>query len=393
MTNYKITLDETLLQGLFSQSKSLAKLLSQVLNPILEAEVSELLQAERYERNPFREGHRNGSRRRGLNTRAGRIELSVPQVRGISYRPTIFDRYQRSEEAFVSVLMEMVINGVSTRKVERITQELCGKAFKRSTVSELCKQLDPLVSAWRNRSLNTHDYPFVLVDAIVIRVRKDGRVRQQSLLIATGVNAIGVREILGFQLGDSESTKTWAEFFIALKHRGLQGVDVVVSDHHAGLVEAIRVHFQGATWQRCQTHFMRNLMDCCPTALTTTLRTKIREIWDADDQAKARALLRKLHDQFFTKAPKVIQKLEDGFDDAVANLALPKKYRRQIRTTNMVERLNREIRRREQVISIFPNEQSAERLIGAMLMELHQAYTRQPYFDMSEYWTTRKMIQ
>ena len=170
MTDYKITLDETLLQGLFHQSKSLAKLLTQVLNPILEAEVSELLQAERYERSPFREGHRNGNRLRGLNTRAGRIELSVPQVRGISYRPTIFDRYQRSEEAFASVLMEMVINGVSTRRVERITQELCGRGFKRSTVSDLCKQLDPLVGEWRNRSLATHHYPFVLVDALVIKV-------------------------------------------------------------------------------------------------------------------------------------------------------------------------------------------------------------------------------
>ena len=187
--------------------------------------------------------------------------------------------------------MEMVVNGVSTRKVAQVTEELCGTAFSKSTVSALCQQLDPLVSAWNERSLAEERYPFVLVDALVVKIREDGRVRARSALVAIGVNEAGHREILGLQLGDSESERSWVEYFVWLKRRGLSGVDLVVSDHHGGLVNAVRLQFQGATWQRCQTHLSANVTDATPKALQETVHRRVRAIFEAPDLETARLLL------------------------------------------------------------------------------------------------------
>lgn len=392
MADYKITLDEKVLQGLFGKDGSLARLVSDVLNPILKAQVAEHLQAQPYERTDIRTGQRNGVRSRKLVTRVGAVELDVPQVRGTRFYPVLFERYQRSEQAFMAVLMEMVINGVSTRKVQRITQELCGHEFSKSTVSDVVKELDPLVDAWRNRPLNDEAFPFVLVDATMIKVRKDGRVRQQSLLTATGIAASGTREILGFAIDDSESSRSWGDFFAGLKQRGLHGVDLVVSDQHAGLVQAVRTHFQGASWQRCQTHLMRNIMDVCPEAEKSLVRERIRVIFNAVDEQSARNLANQFVDEFHQKVPKVTQKLEEALDDAIAVLALPPKYHRQLRTTNTVERLNSEIHRRERVFRVFPNMASAVRLIGAILMELDEEYQERRYFDMKQYWDARARV-
>jgi putative transposase len=390
MAQYKINVDEQLLQGLFRNNEGLAKLISQVLNPVLESEVSEVLGAERYERNQERRGYRNGTRSKKLISRVGEVSLNVPQVRNASFSSALFDRYQRSEQAFVSTLIEMVVNGVSTRKVQNITQELCGNSFSKSTVSELCKELDPIVKAWRDRPLEADAYPFLLVDAMVIKVRSNMRVIPQSLFTATAINNLGYREVIGFHIGDSESEESWSAFFSALKQRGLRGVDLVISDQHAGLVKAARTHFQGASWQRCQTHFMRNLMDACPKGIENELRERIRCILNAPDAQAARLLFDQLADQYGQKAPKTIERLEEGLEDAIAHFAVPMKYRRQLRTTNTVERLNAEVRRREQVIRIFPNLDSAVRLIGAVLMEQNENYLERPYFNMDEYWESRR---
>jgi transposase-like protein len=270
MAQYNITIDSEILHYLFlkgAKDEGMAKLLESVLNQVLQAQATEQIKAEPYERTKEREDYRNGYYKRGLDTRVGNIVLQIPRFRYGKFTTDLFQRYQRSEQALLLALMEMVVNGVSTRKVEEITYELCGTEFSRSTISELCKNLDPVVQGWISRPLNEKRFPFVIVDAMVIKVREEERVRQRGLLIAIGINEEGYREVLGFMVGDSESEESWGEFFSWLKQRGLHGVDLIVSDQHKGLIRAIRQHFQGATWQRCQTHFMRNILDKTPKQL------------------------------------------------------------------------------------------------------------------------------
>lgn len=392
MAQYQITVEAEDLQGLFTQDNALARLVEKVVNAILKSQFEEQICAKRYERTVKRRAYRNGVRPRQLATRVGPLTLQVAQMRNGRFSTELFSRYQRSEQAFVLALMEMVINGVSTRKVTAVTQELCGVEFSKSTVSRLCEQLDPIVSAWNERPLGNETYPFLIVDALVIRCREGGRIRPISALIATGIRASGEREILGLQLGDSESESTWTALFQWLKGRGLHGVDLVVSDDHSGLVRAVRTQFQGIPWQRCQTHFMRNMLDATPKALRTELKTRLRAVLEAPDLTMARTLRDQVLMEFTDRAPKAMKVLEDGFDDATAVMALPESIRRRARTTNMVERLNEEIRRRERVIRIFPNRASALRLLGALLIELDEKWRteRRLYLNMTEYWEWRK---
>jgi transposase-like protein len=393
MTQYQLTLDSESLQRLFTGDGQLSRLLEAVLNQVLNAQVAEHLQAAPYERSEQRQGYRNGYKPRQLTTRVGALTLLVPQVREGQFSTELFARYQRSEQALVLTLMEMVVNGVATRKVTRITEELCGTSFAKSTVSDLCKALDPLVTGWNERDLSTSRYPFVLVDALVVKVREAGRVRAVSALVATGVNAQGYREVLGLHVGDSESERTWLEFFTWLKGRGLSGVDLVVSDHHGGLVNAVRVQFQGATWQRCQTHLSANIAEATPKVLHDEVHARLRPIFDAPDETTARTLLARFVADYQTTAPAAVATLERGFDDATAVLALPAPYRKRLRTTNGVERLNEEIRRRERVIRIFPNRASVIRLVGALLLEQDEAWTTgKRYFDMATYWQWRERL-
>ena len=386
MASYQVTVDEHLLTSLFSRQEGLGQLVEQVLNQILQAQAAQALQAQPHERTPDRQGYRNGQRERSLQTRVGTLTLQVPRLRGGEFSPELFERYQRSEQAFVLALLEMVVQGVSTRKVEAITKELCGAEFSKSTVSVLCQRLDPLVASWNGRDLSGQKYPFLVVDALVIRVREEGRVRPCSALIASGVNEKGFREVLGLQVGDSESEASWSELFVWLKGRGLWGVDLVTSDDHAGLVCAVRKQFQGATWQRCQTHFARNVLEACPEKERAALKARLHRIFEAADPLEAREELAQTLCLFSGKAEKALERLEGGFEDATAVLSLPERYRKRLRTTNGMERLNEEIRRRERVIRIFPNRASAERLLGALLMEQDEAWsTGRVYLEMAEY--------
>jgi transposase-like protein len=390
MAPYQISVDGDLLQQLFSRGDAVGKVLEQVMNQVLEAQVAEQLGAGPYERTEERQGYRSGHRERPLVTRVGTLELRVPRVRGGAFSTELFERYQRSEQALLIAMVEMVINGVSTRKVENVVEELCGATFSKSTVSELCKRLDPIVAGWNGRDLSGQAYPFVLVDALVIKVREGGRVRAKSLLIATGVNGDGYREVLGLWLGDSESEASWSAFFARLKGRGLRGVDLVTSDSHGGLVAAIRTHFQGTSWQRCQTHLTANLSDACPKAVWPEFHPRLRLLFTAPDMPTARKLLAGLLEDFEARAPKAMALLEAAFEDAMAVLALPAPYRKRLRTTNGQERLNEEVRKRERVIRIFPNADSATRLLGAVLMEIDEAWsTGRRYLDMAEYWAWR----
>ena len=394
MAQYKITVDSKVLHQLFlgnSQDEGMQALLESVLNQILDAQVTEQLGAERYERTDERKGYRNGHYSRKMTTRVGGITLHVPRLRNGKFSTDMFARYQRSEQALILSLMEMVVGGVSTRKVTQITEELCGTEFSKSTVSELCKRLDPIVTGWNNRPLSDREFPFILVDALYLKVREDGRVRSRGVMVGIGVNSDGYREVLGLMLGDTESLASWSEFFSWLKQRGLRGVDLITSDDHGGLVRAIRQHFQGVTWQRCQTHFMRNVLDATPKALKDEVKARVRAILDAPDVETARILLFQTIEAYEEKAAKAMSVLEAGFDDATAVLAFPERYRRRLRTTNSVERLNAEIRRRERVIRIFPNRDSVVRLMGALLMEVDEKWSSgRKYLDMSEYHAWRR---
>lgn len=391
MARYEITLNSEQLTDLLTEDQGLQGLVETVLNQVLEAQVTEQIGARPYERSAGRKAYRNGSRLRTLTTRLGSLVLHVPQVRDGSFSTTLFARYQRSEQALVLALMEMVLNGVSTRKVATITEELCGTRFSRSTVSQLCTALDARVQAWNERSLDAHAYPFVIVDALVVKVRRDNAVRATSALIVSGVNAQGRREILGLSLGDSESEGTWTDMFTWLKRRGLHGVEVLVSDDHAGLVKAAQRAFQGVIWQRCQVHLQRNVLGRTPRHLRAQMAAGLRRIFQAEDRAAARTAFAVLAAALAGKADRALTLLEEGLEDALAVLVLPEPYRVRLRTTNGMERLNEEIRRRERVIRIFPNEAAALRLIGALLTEHHEVWsTGKRYFDMTEYfeWKT-----
>ncbi|MGI6371564.1 MAG: IS256 family transposase [Caldicoprobacterales bacterium] len=389
MAQYNITITEELLHGLFlsnGRDEAFSKLLEEIFNQVLLSQSTEQIGAQPYERTEGRTAYRNGFRDRQLTTRVGALTLRVPRHRNGHFSTELFARYQRSEQALVLAMMEMVINGVSTRKVEQITEELCGKKFSKSTVSALCKNLDPMVEAFRTRPLHCH-YPFLMVDAIYVKVRENGRIQSRGLLIAIAVNEEGHREIIGFQLANSESESSWGELFSSLKDRGLKNVDLVTSDDHKGLVNAVRRHFQGTSWQRCQTHFSRNMLDHTPKALQPEVKEELRRLYESVDLESARKVRDQIIKTYESKAPKATALLDEAFDDITAVLALPLKYRKRLRTTNGVERLNQEIRRRERVIRIFPNAASVIRLMGALLMEHDEKWqTGRKYFDMALYY-------
>ena len=384
MAQLDVTLDTELLHGLFSKDNrddSFSKLLEAILNQVLLAQSTEQLGAAPYERCEERSAYRNGFRDREFTTRVGSLTLRIPRHRNGNFSTSLFERYQRSEQALVLAMIEMVINGVSTRKIEHITEELCGKPFSKSLVSDLCKKLDPAVYAFQNRPLSG-EYPFLCADAIYIKVREEDRVKSKSLLIATGVNREGYREIVGFYLSESESETSWDEFFTELIQRGLATPRLVTSDHHKGLVKAVRKRFPGSSRQRCQTHFSRNVLDKTPKTRQPQVKEDLRRVCEAVDMDSARQAKNDLLGKYSAKAAKAMDLMDESFDDITAVLSLPLRYRKRLRTTNGIERLNQEIRRRERVIRIFPNDASALRLMG----QDEKWTTGRKYFDRDVYY-------
>lgn len=311
--------------------------------------------------------------RRMLATRVGSLVLHVPKFRDGTLGAELFTSYQRSEQALLLSLMEMVTHGGSTRKISEITETLCGTSFSKSTVSALCGQLDPVVDAFRNRPLSRHT-PFLMVDAITMKAREQHRIVSKGFLIATSVNDEGFREVLGFTVADGESEAAWNEFFLSLKERGLRDVDLVTSDDHGGLTKAIRKHFCGASWQHCQTHFSKNILDRTPKRLQPELKVALTDLENAPDLNEATAWKNHLLEQYQAEAPKEMRLLDERFDEITAVYSLPEPYRKRLRTSNSIERLNEELRRRERVIRIFPNEASMIRLMGSILMEMHEKW-------------------
>ncbi|HHV02500.1 MAG: IS256 family transposase [Saccharofermentanales bacterium] len=392
MTQLNITLNEETLKELMlgNRDEALRKLLEAVFNAILKAEASEQVGADLYERTDERLTYRNGYRERQFKTRVGSLELLIPKLRNGTFSTTLFANYERSEKALVLSLMEMVLQGVSTRKVSKITETLCGTSFSKSTVSKLCEELDKEVEHFRKRPL-TKAYPFLIVDAIYVKARDSGRVKSKGLLVAIGVNEDGNREVLGFKAGDGESYEIWFSFFSELKEQGLHGVDLVVSDQHKGLVKAILEQFEGASWQRCQTHFSRNVLDKVPKKTQREVKVWLKDLYNSPNLEEARMRKEALVDYLEKYAPKAVEILDAGFDDITAVFQLPEVCRRRLRTSNSIERVNQELRRRERVIRIFPNEASIERLLGSLLIEMHENWiSGRRYIDTAAYYTARQ---
>ena len=394
MATLEITLDHEKIHDLLRSDQPLRRLLEAILNELLQAELTEHLQAEPGERTPKRRGYRNGSYRRQFTTRVGTLELEVPRDREGRFRTELFERYQRSEKALVLAMMDMVVQGVSTRKVKKITRTLCGREFSKSTVSDLAKGLDEQVRAWAERPLDDVAYPFILADALYVKVRRQGAVRSTAVLVAIGIAESGHREILGLEVSFSETAAAWQGFFGSLRERGLRGVEFAVSDAHEGLVDALEESFPGVIWQRCQAHFMRNVLDATPEALRETMHEHLVAILHASSPEQARRAFEEAQAEFGGQAEQALRKLEAGFEDATAVLVLPEKYRRRLRTTNMLERQIEEIRRRERVIRIFPNVMSVWRLVGALLCEQHEAWsTGRLYLCMEAFYDWRALLR
>ena len=361
----------------------LKELIQNHLQEYLEQEVALHIGALPYERTVDRRGHRNGYKPRQLNTRVGKLLLSIPQTRDGSFSTELFERYQRSEQALICCLQEMVINGVSTRKVKRITEQLCGLDFSRSQVSEISKKLDTDIQTWLNRPLND-EYPYLFVDARYNKLRRDHKVESHAVLIAKGVNRSGKRDIIGVDVCNNENETNWSDFFQGLKERGLKGVKLVVSDAHGGLVSAIERYYPGTQWQRCQVHFKKNILDKVRNKDKAWIKQRLDDIFQAPDKRTGFIRLRQLIEDLSDKYPRVANLLENDGEDALTCLNFPLEHRRRIRTTNSLERFNQEIKRRTNVIRIFPNRESAARLIGALCMEQSEEWiTGRQYLDMS----------
>jgi putative transposase len=350
---------------------------------ILEAEMTAHVGAERYERAPERSGHRNGYKPRTLTTRVGTLELRVPQDREGAFSTELFARYQRYEQALVVTLMEMYVQGVSTRKVTAITEQLCGTSFSKSQVSALAGRLHAQVTAWRERPLIAASYPYLSVDARYEYVRVDGHVVSQGVLIVAGVRDDGRREILAVEVADTESEATYQELFRRLKARGLSGVRLVTSDDHAGLRAAIARHFQGAGWQRCQVRFARNLQGGVGVKHRARLADDLRAIFAAPEATQARATARTCAERWGSSHPQVATALEEELEACLACYAVPAAHRVRVRTTNGLERFNQELKRRTRVVRIFPNRAALLRLVTALAMEQSEEWVSgQRYLTM-----------
>ena len=374
MAQLNITLNQEEIQALLleDQGEAFKKILQASLNKILQAESAEQLKAEPYERSAERTDSRNGSRDRDLNTRVGRITLQVPRHRNVPFKTLVFENYSRSEAALVAGMAEMVVNGVSTRKVSRVMETLCGTSFSKSAVSEVCKDLDKAVKEFRNRPLEG-DYPFLTVDATYFKVRENSRVISKAFMIAYGTNAEGHREILGFGVYANESSATWTDFLLGLKKRGLTGLLMITSDAHDGILSAIGKVFPTVPWQRCQFHFSRNITDKAPKKYQAGLRTELQEMFNCKTLAEARKIRDRIINDYRDVAESAVTCLDEGFESAMTVMLLPAWLRRFYRTSNQIERLNKELKRRSKVIGVFPNEDSVLRLMGSVLMERHDA--------------------
>ncbi|MGH6827249.1 IS256 family transposase [Methyloceanibacter sp.] len=374
MTVTKIRSNASAVDELLREDKEfLRPLIAATVQEVLEAEMTEALGAEKGERSEARLGYRSGYSSRFLITRIGKLELRVPQDRQGRFSTELFERYQRSEKALVAALAEMYVQGVSTRKVKQITEELVGHSFPASSISQINKTLDAGLKAFCERRLK-EPHPYLILDARYEKVREAGIITSQAVLIAIGVDWEGRRQVLAVGLASKESASSWKDFLHALKDRGLKGVEFVVSDDHPGLKKAVAEVLSGTFWQRCYVHFLRNALDYVPRKAGDDCLLELRWIYDRRDLSEVRRDLAVWLAKWSGKYPKLTSWVEDNIEETLTYFRLALTHRKHMKSTNMLERLNEEIRRRTYVVRIFPNAESCLRLVRALCVETHEAW-------------------
>jgi putative transposase len=351
----------------------MAQAIEILMNEAMKLERAQVLGAAPYERSDERRGYANGFKPKTVNSRLGRLDLQVPQTRDVEFYPSTLERGERSERALKLALAEMYVQGVSTRKVQKVTQQLCGLDVSSSQVSRATAMLDEELSAWRDRPLART--PYLILDARYEKVRHGGCVRDCAVLIAIGILPDGKRSILGVSVSLSEAEVHWREFLRSLIERGLHGVEQITSDAHEGLRAARKACFNGVPWQRCQFHLQQNAMQYVPkVAMRAEVADDLRAVFNAPDRGEANRQLSMLIEKYRESAPKLADWMEDAVPEGLTVFALPASRRRKLRTTNMLERLNKEIKRRTRVATLFPNEASLLRLTSAVLIETSEEW-------------------
>jgi putative transposase len=377
-----------LLQEAFGDAtQKLREVLQTLVNIGMREEVALHVGAAEHERSLGRRGHRNGSKPRKLGTRLGELSLSVPQVRGCEpYHPGMFARWQRSERALLVACGEMYFQGVSTRNVQSVLQEMCGLEISSATVSRVAAELDEKLSAFRARRLDHTGWVYLMLDARYEKVRVDGRVISQAVLVTVGFTREGRREVLDWRVGDSESEQHWGEVFCSLKDRGLGSVELVVSDAHRGIRSAISRHLQGAAWQRCRVHFKREMGRRVSYKRLRELNQDLAAVFAPQDKSQCLLRAREMASKWEKIAPAVAGMLSD-IEDCLTVLSFPEHHRRRLTSTNLLENIMKRLKKRTRVVGVFPNRAACERLIGSQLLELHEAWQTEPryYFNMDQY--------
>ena len=373
--NFNLDMEKLTEQILESDLSAAAKGITvAVFNAYMEAERDEFVQAKNRERSEASHDMRNGYYERDYQLPIGSITLKVPRTRSGEFSTELFERYQRMDQSLVLSMMEAVISGVSTRKVTKIVNALCGETVSSSFVSNVMARLDPEVKAFRTRTLTKKQYDYLHVDAMYIKARENHRVVSKAVYVAQGVTSEDYREIVGFMVSGNESYDSWRMFFQDLRYRGLTDPRLVISDAHEGLKKAVREEFKGTTWQRCTVHFIKNIIDTMPKRCDKETKDKLKRIFKAESMMLAEQYKNDFYEHVENdpKYATALDRLDAGFTDATQFLNESRKYHISIRTTNSLERVNKEIRRREKVINIFPNEASAVRLLGSVLMDIHE---------------------
>ena len=369
-----------------------------LVQAIMEAEVMSKTGADYGQRSPERMTHRNGYRQRAWDTRVGTVDLRIPKVREGSYFPSLLEPRRRSERALLAVVQQAYVEGVSTRRVEDLVQALGCEGISKSQVSRVCGELDGVVEAFLGRPLDGGPYPYLWLDALTQKVREDGRIVNISVVVATAVNAEGKREVLGMDVGTSEDGAFWLAFLRSLMARGLRGVRLVTSDAHQGLKEAIATVFAGASWQRCRTHFMTNLLSKVPKRAQPWVATMVRTIYQQPSPEEVHAQHQRIIGMLDERFPQAAELLADAGPDILAFTGFPVAHWRQVWSNNPQERLNKEIRRRTDVVGIFPNRPAVRRLVGAVLAEQHdewqvsRRYLPAPVLDMRTVGATQDVM-
>lgn len=370
----KITLNAAQVKTvLMEQPDFLQPVVQAAVQSILEVEMAECLQAGKHERSEQRLGYRSGYYRRRLITRVGTLVLRVPQDRAGQFSTQVFEQYQRSEKALVASLAQMYVQGVSTRKVAAITEELCGHEFSASSISAITARLDEQLEQFSRRKL-ADEFPYLVVDARYERVREGGVIVSRAILIALGIDWEGRRQVLAVEYANRESQSSWREFLLQLKERGLHGVQFIVSDDHPGLKAAIREVLPGVWWQRCYVHFLRNALDYLPRKADDDCLQELRWMYERRDVEEARRDLKQWLEKWLAKYPKLCAWAEANIEETWTFYRLPVAHHKHLKSTNLLERFNQEIKRRTLVVRIFPNESSCLRLIRAVASEQHEEW-------------------